>query len=144
MRKRFRRIVSELADAINRRLPVVLEDETDAKGLHALRMDCKKLRYTLEIADESKVGGTLESLRSWNDALGAVHDWDVVNSYLRETSPQSRGLIASGKERREQEYQKFLKRSVEIARANPPVAVATIKRKGDKQGEGTRGPGRSK
>ena len=61
----------------------VLKDEAKTEELHSLRKEAKKLRYLLELADESPRG--LSVLTAWQDSLGAIHDLDVAISYLGES-----------------------------------------------------------
>jgi CHAD domain-containing protein len=95
LQRRFEKVVGRLSAEIDELLPVVTADPSRLEELHRLRIDCKKLRYTLELTlgeDSSDV----ERLQRWQDALGAIHDWDVAISYLRRA-----GLSASARLPRE-------------------------------------------
>jgi len=141
LRKRFRGQVDELSGEIGRRLPVVLEDETKKTELHLLRMGCKRLRYTLEAAARQSEKGpprVMGSLKAWSDALGTVHDWDVVGSYLGENGQRAKGLIASVERAREEAYQSFLRRAVEGAGKKAPPVAAVPKKGGGRRGVGAR------
>ena len=55
--------------------------------LHSLRIECKKLRYTLEFFREVlgvPTGGLIEELKVLQDHLGNLHDADVAIQLLRE------------------------------------------------------------
>lgn len=59
----------------------------DIETLHALRIDGKRLRYTLEFFEEALGGearGVIETVRALQDHLGALHDADVARGLLRE------------------------------------------------------------
>ena len=108
LERRFRSVVNELVEDINRSASFILEDETNEGELHNLRVACKKLRYTLEAAgDDKKREDVLKTLERWSDALGEVHDWDVVRVYLRDRAPQSKELIHAATQRRKQKYDGF-------------------------------------
>lgn len=109
LEKRFRKVVGGLGQNINRALPVVLGDATKKRQLHLLRMDCKRLRYTLEAArEDANRDKLLKTLEGWSDTLGAVHDWDVVTAYLTERPHRNQPLMEPAAERRDSEYQKFV------------------------------------
>ena len=66
-----------------------------AEALHVVRITAKKLRYALEIADES--GGapcaeTLRTMKRVQDILGRLHDLQVLQHYVADVgaSPRSR------------------------------------------------------
>ena len=55
------------------------------EGLHQVRIAAKKLRYSLEIADESAVVSCTEALRAINrvqDALGKLHDLQILQHHV--------------------------------------------------------------
>jgi CHAD domain-containing protein len=55
-------------------------DESRVEDLHKLRIEVKKLRYLLELAEGT--ARHLEVLTRWQDGLGEVHDLDVTINYL--------------------------------------------------------------
>ncbi len=58
----------------------------DIETLHALRIDAKHLRYTLEFFEEvlgDEARGVIEAVRALQDHLGALHDADVARDLLR-------------------------------------------------------------
>jgi CHAD domain-containing protein len=62
-------------------------DGADIATLHALRIDGKWLRYTLEFFEEALGGearAVIEVVRALQDHLGALHDADVARGLLRE------------------------------------------------------------
>lgn len=136
LRRRMGRVVNDLAMDINRRLSIVLEDANRKRDLHRLRMDCKRPCYNLEIATDDDANGSmsleiLNTMKEWNGLLGAIQDWDVVTSYVKERSPNPKTLLALVAERREQEYQKFVRRCTVSAKSRPPVTIATIGSSGE-------------
>lgn len=88
---RLRKRIDKRGQVVEALLRKVLRDESSARELHSLRMEVKKLRYLLELADESPP--ELSVLTGWQDALGAIHDLDVAISYLQE----GRWKFAKGK-----------------------------------------------
>jgi CHAD domain-containing protein len=70
---------SALEDAIAHAGPVYA-----AEPLHAVRIAVKKLRYTLELADESGAGparAMVRTLKAAQDTLGHIHDLVVLTSH---------------------------------------------------------------
>jgi len=112
LEKRFRKVAGRLVVDVDSRLAVVLEDATKKKELHLLRMDCKKLRYTLEAGRKTAYREKLlRTLEESSDALGGIHDWDTVTAYLMEKPRRAEPLIELAAEKRDLEYQKFVKRA---------------------------------
>ena len=55
------------------------------EALHQVRIAAKKLRYALEIADESGAapcGETLRTIKRVQDALGRLHDLQVLQHHV--------------------------------------------------------------
>jgi|GEM_PF-7028397 len=59
----------------------VVRDESKVEELHSLRKEVKKLRYFMELMDDGEP--ELPILTKWQEALGAVHDFDITVSYLQ-------------------------------------------------------------
>jgi CHAD domain-containing protein len=106
LRRRFVKVVGRLQERIEELLPVVIGDPQRQKELHSLRVDCKRLRYTLELAI-AKDSPVLRLLQWWQDALGSIHDWDVTIAYLRETETAETGLLKAAAREREREFEGF-------------------------------------
>jgi CHAD domain-containing protein len=89
-------------------LPKVIIDETNVNELHTLRKEVKKLRYLLELDEESPQ--ELLTLTKWQDSLGAIHDLDVAMAYLedRGIGPGST-VVHEIKRERHLAYMKFVK-----------------------------------
>jgi CHAD domain-containing protein len=60
----------------------------EAERLHALRIETKKVRYTLEEMDDETDQDLLQDLRRAQDRLGAVHDLDHALEVVRRWEPQ--------------------------------------------------------
>jgi CHAD domain-containing protein len=84
-------------------------ENSDDELLHALRIECKKLRYLLEfftsLFPEKKINALIKQLKQLQDNLGDFNDFDVQIEYLRKiaeelplTGPRSRKtLLAIGR-----------------------------------------------
>lgn len=108
LQRRFEKVVDRLEDRIGGLLPVVTADPGRMEELHRLRIACKKLRYTLELAPEGRSRRVLSLMEGWQDALGAIRDWDVTIAYLkREGSPSAEGLLRKGVAERDREHRAF-------------------------------------
>jgi len=57
-----------------------LSDPSDAPGHHQLRIDAKRLRYTMEICDpvyDGQLGAMIKAVKKAQSLLGDIHDCDV-------------------------------------------------------------------
>ncbi len=57
-----------------------LADPTDAKGHHRMRIDAKRLRYTMEICDpvyDGRLAPFIKAVKKVQSLLGDIHDCDV-------------------------------------------------------------------
>jgi CHAD domain-containing protein len=69
------------------------------EALHQVRIAAKKLRYALEIADESKAAPCAADLRLMKrvqDALGRLHDLQVLQHHVAEVAAAPRARRAPG------------------------------------------------
>jgi len=123
LQRRYNKVVRKLSSKITSELPLVREDPTKVEELHVVRRDCKQLRYALEMAEFSRPPKPLVTLRSWQDLLGAIRDYDVMIDYLRELrkSPEIQIALNTEIENRTKNYRKF----VEVSRENPVSRIAT-------------------
>jgi CHAD domain-containing protein len=69
--------------AVERAL-VALGRRADAERLHALRVGCRRLRYTVELRDAlaRRASAAPERLRAFQDRLGAMHDAYLLARWL--------------------------------------------------------------
>ena len=81
--------------------------------LHALRIDAKYVRYTLESMDNEADQDLLQDLRRVQDRLGAIHDLDYALEVLRRWEPQ---LVRDGHAPGASDFPRLLERA-EQARA---------------------------
>ncbi len=109
LQKRLDKTTNELIAAINGRLPIVLKDSNDAKDLHLLRMDCRRLRYLAETFRSKKTARLLSRLRSWQSQLGFIHDSDLTIEHLRNLgdAPDVQPILNDMVTQRIQSYEKF-------------------------------------
>jgi CHAD domain-containing protein len=121
LQKRIDKTTKQLIAMINGRLPLVLKDSNNARDLHLLRMDCRRLRYLAEIFRSKKTGGLLSRLRSWQSQLGFIHDSDLTIDYLRNLgeAPEMQPMLIDLVTQRMQSYEKF----TSIAKQIPPVSL---------------------
>jgi CHAD domain-containing protein len=113
LQRRFDRVVGRLSAEIDELLPTVTADPSRVKELHEVRIDCKKLRYTLELTLDEGSPDVVRLLQ-WQDALGAIHDWDVATSYLRGVGlSASDGILERWARERDREFHEFAKAALE-------------------------------
>lgn len=80
-----------------RRLDKAIEEAGQiyaAEALHEVRIAAKKLRYALEIADESGAAScapTLRAIKKTQDALGRLHDLQIVQHHVAAVGAAPRG-----------------------------------------------------
>ncbi|MGB9003981.1 MAG: CHAD domain-containing protein [Nitrosotalea sp.] len=111
LRKRFQKIVSELATDIEYNIPLVLNDDKKVEEIHELRKDFKKLRYSIElISDKTDSLKSIKSLKKIQDELGSIHDSDMFLDYLRgaEGSGELAETIRDEIRERREKYQRFV------------------------------------
>ncbi len=122
LRKRFDKVVVRLTSKIAKALPIVLKDPDKIKELHVMRIDCKRLRYTLELNKTKKTSKPLGILESWQELLGSIHDNDITIDYLRrsERLPQIPSVIEDETRARADSYKKF----GFVALKNPVMTIA--------------------
>lgn len=75
-------------------------ERREAQGLHHFRIACKRLRYALERfgACQPALHDAAEQLSRLQDALGEVHDRDVLLSILPPTMPLTERRLRRGRE----------------------------------------------
>jgi CHAD domain-containing protein len=87
----------------------VVRNESKVKELHLLRLEAKKLRYLLELADEKP--RELAALSRWQDLLGVIHDIDVAVTFVEDHSKAPSIQVLNDLRRvRHMEYGRFLSR----------------------------------
>jgi CHAD domain-containing protein len=121
LQKRLNKTTNKLIAAINVRLPLVLKDSNDARDLHLLRMDCRRLRYLTELFRSKKTARLRSRLRSWQSQLGFIHDSDLTIEYLRNLgeAPEMQPILNDLVTQRMQSYEKFSS----VARQISPVSL---------------------
>lgn len=85
-------ILTRCADRVVQR-GTVLRPDDPATRYHRLRIDCKKLRYGMEIFADlfptPTFNKTIHALKSLQDVLGAIQDLTVQRAWLEEQSQSS-------------------------------------------------------
>jgi CHAD domain-containing protein len=107
-KKRLAKISRKLKNKIDKRIPVVIGDDSRITELHELRKDSKKLRYLIElvtnkgnISEDTNVlidnnnHKILEHLEKIQGILGDIHDYDIAIDYLRQHQASNIPLITS-------------------------------------------------
>lgn len=107
--RRFDKIVRKLTARMNKLVPLVVGDPSKLKELHRLRIDCKQLRYTYELAESSGRSEELAFLRELQDALGVIHDSDVAIAHLKAVSPPPEALLEAEGRKRDLEFRGFVR-----------------------------------
>jgi CHAD domain-containing protein len=90
--RRLRRRIKKRGRLVSALLDQVLKDETKVEELHTLRKEVKKLRYYLELAEQTPA--ELPVLTRWQESLGVIRDLDVAIEYLGSTSLNFKDRIA--------------------------------------------------
>jgi len=105
LQRRFEKVAGRLAEDVERRLPRVIADPSDAKDLHKLRIDIKKLRYLVGAVAPANPSPA-SRLESMQDALGSIHDWDVCIAYVSKLDP-AWDVLPAWEAEREREFRGF-------------------------------------
>jgi CHAD domain-containing protein len=112
--KIFNKLINKFAGRIQLNLPLVTTDPDKVAELHELRMDCKKLRYLLELVSHDKSSDNIipkmeEELQNMQDLLGAIHDCDATIAYLkRQKRQKTNEIIEDIIQERKKRYENFL------------------------------------
>ncbi|HZE77511.1 MAG TPA: CHAD domain-containing protein [Nitrososphaeraceae archaeon] len=112
LNRRFNKIISRFSDKIELNFPVVLTNVNRTRQLHAMRKDCKKLRYLLELLSyhNKEVNRTITELEKIQDMLGLIHDDDITIAYLKgiRYSKEVRHILDSVIAERAHKYDEFI------------------------------------
>ncbi len=111
LENRFRKISVRLIENIQALIPVAISSEEKIAELHELRKDCKKLRYLLELAPNSKSSNFITKLKEMQDLLGSIHDSDITTDFLKKMPTKydiAKELLKKESELRSQLYEKFV------------------------------------
>jgi CHAD domain-containing protein len=112
---RVNEVLANIANKVERLLPIVLSNSTKVKDLHSLRKNCKKLRYILEVAPRNckKKYDTIiincinnKSLEEMQAILGAIHDSDITMEYLQNLKSP---LVEKEASHRKRQYAAFVR-----------------------------------
>ncbi len=109
LQRRFDKVALKLEGEIEGLRSVVARDPSDLKSLHRLRIDCKKLRYTLDAVASGRASEA-KKLEAWQDMLGSIHDWDVAIAFVSREEPES-VLLRKWKAERAREFDAFARAS---------------------------------
>lgn len=107
--RRLRRRIKKRSQIVTSVLRQVLRDETKVAELHTLRKEVKKLRYLLELVDETPI--ELAVLTRWQSSLGAIRDLDVAIAYLNYSNLdlKTSGIVRELDRARHSKYLNFVR-----------------------------------
>ena len=112
IQKRYNKILIILINKIETNFLIVITNPLKVEELHALRKDCKKLRYLLEILgkEDNNAIRMVKTLQNIQDILGSVRDYDVTIEYLKKLEPSKeiQDIISNEIELRRLKYEEFL------------------------------------
>lgn len=112
IQKRYNKILIILTNKIETNFLIVITNPLKVEELHALRKDCKKLRYLLEILgkEDNNAIRMVKTLQNIQDILGSVRDYDVTIEYLKKLEPSKeiQDIISNETELRRLKYEEFL------------------------------------
>lgn len=98
------------------------------KNLHPYRIEVKRLRYVLEMADAEggKQKPFIDELKQVQDAIGEWHDWVELGGIAHDVVGEHRGckLIAKIEETAQKKYDEALRITEEMRRRYLPAANA--------------------
>jgi CHAD domain-containing protein len=109
LKGRFDKVSGRYVIRVEKRLPTVVSKPEEKKELHLLREDVRRLRYTLDLGEGDIRSGLLKQLKSWQDALGEIHDSDIFIQYFDESekTEEVRVLLDDETVVRNRLYEKF-------------------------------------
>jgi CHAD domain-containing protein len=109
LKRRFDKVSGKYMQKVEKRLPTVVDKPEEKKELHLLREDVRRLRYTLNLGQGDIRSGQLKQLKSWQDALGKIHDSDIFIQYFDESekTEEVRSLLDDETVVRNRFYEKF-------------------------------------
>ncbi|HJT83047.1 MAG TPA: CHAD domain-containing protein [Nitrososphaeraceae archaeon] len=112
IQKRYNKILTILINKIETNFLIVITNPIKVEELHALRKDCKKLRYLLEILgkEDNNAIRMVKTLQNIQDILGSIRDYDVTVEYLKKLEPSKeiQDIINNEIEQRRVKYEEFL------------------------------------
>jgi len=110
LEKKFKKISIKMIENIQSLMPKVIRDAKFVAELHMLRKECKKLRYVLELTEDSESSNFIKNLKQLQDILGLIHDNDITIDFLRKLSSKYKAneIIKKENDSRTQMYQKFV------------------------------------
>lgn len=112
IQRHFKKVSEKLNDKIRKELDIVIQNEKKKRKLHQLRIDCKKLRYHLELISnqDKEVKKTVEQLDNIQDILGEIHDSDAAILYLEQQkkSQAIKNFIDHESSHRHNKYNEFV------------------------------------
>jgi CHAD domain-containing protein len=112
VQKRFNKILIILINKIETNFLIVITNPLKVEELHALRKDCKKLRYLLEILgkEDNNAIRMVKTLQNIQDILGSIRDYDITIEYLKKLVPSKeiQDIVNNEIEQRRLKYEEFL------------------------------------
>ncbi len=127
LERRFGKVVQRLDSSITDTLPLVLSDPKKVEELHEVRKKCKRLRYSLELAEGNRYDETIRRLIEWQDLLGSIHDNDVILGLLEgiKSAPIDR-VAEEARTQRERGYGEFVRSCMKDFGESPPRSLLRV------------------
>lgn len=112
IQKRYTKNLIILINKIETNFLIVITNPLKVEELHALRKDCKKLRYILEILgkEDNNAIKMVKTLQNIQDILGSIRDYDITIDYLKKLEPSKeiQDIVNKEIEHRRLKYEEFL------------------------------------
>ena len=83
---KYEKKIFSLIEEIQHLIPIVVSDESKIAKLHYLRKISKKLRYVLEADPKNSYHHFIDSMKSFQEYLGIIHDCDMTLDFLKKQS----------------------------------------------------------
>ena len=108
--QKYEKQIFLLITKIQESISIVISDESKIKELHSMRKTAKKLRYIFEVDPTRSYQHVIENMKSFQELLGQIHDFDITVDFLNKHSKKDlelTTLINQEKKIRSEIYKKL-------------------------------------